>query len=268
MTTSFLAVSSVMREGSAFFTALDKGPLFPDPSACYLPGRGCLTQLVTFCIFSPRSLGHHPPLLPALLFATPGLQAAASPLAWLWHQRKTSLPLASGGAFVPWFRGGVWGLRWWPHLPTAAHSASLGSLDTPEPLLPLQDTGYCPPCPGLASDTVYRTQQEAEVGGLGSAGGNWLRPRGPPVHMPPRRTLAAPGGDRVSLRPEPHHTGLWWCFLTLLQTWTSGGACFGTLTMVVYQWLLTASNTPGSPPSLTSQYGRYIIQIAQRYPSC
>lgn len=58
--------------------------------------------------------------------------------------------------------------------------------------------------PGLASDPV----PDATGSGSGRAG-----PRGPLVHMLPRRALAASRGDRVSPQPGPHGTGLWWCLL-------------------------------------------------------
>lgn len=156
----------------------------PSPSARCLPGGGRLTQLVTFCLLSPGSPGHHSPLLPALLLAPPGLKAAASHLARLWRQREASLPQASGVAFASWGRGGARGRRWWPHLPTAARPAPLGSLEG------LQVCDRCfhrcfhrgtqptaRPGPGLAA---YRTaphrlptRQEAEVE---RAGLGWRQP--------------------------------------------------------------------------------------------
>lgn len=238
MTTSFL--TAFWDERKLRLLHCSRPPWSLDLSACCLPDRGCLTQLVTFCLFSPRSLGHHPPLLPALLLAPPGLQAAASPLAWLWRQSKASLSQAPGGALTPWRRGGDWGRCWRPHPPVAAHAASLESPDALGPLLPLQDTGYCPPWPGLASDPV----PDATGSGSGRPGLGWGQPAeglvvSPPVHMLPRRAQAAPGGDRISPQAGPHCTGLWWCLLGpphLLQAWTYGGA-----------WAPSLSSHPSTP---------------------
>lgn len=161
----------------------------PGPSARCLPGGGRLTQLVTFCLLSPGSLGHHSPLLPALLLAPPGLKAAASHLAWLWRQREASLPQASGVAFASWDRGGARGRRWWPHLPTAARPAPLGSLEGPQVCDRCFHRGTQPtacPGPGLAAQ---RTAPPTDSAGSGSGAG-WARleatgsvPRGPPGHM-------------------------------------------------------------------------------------
>lgn len=184
----------------------------PGPSARCLPGGGCLTQLVTFCLLSPGSLGHHSPLLPALLLAPPGLKAAASHLARLWRQREASLPQASGVAFSSWGRGGARGRRWWPHLPTAARPAPLGSLEGPQVCdrcfhrcfhRGTQPTAR--PGPGLAAHRTapprpaYRLSRKRKWSRLGSAGGNRLGASRSAWPHAPSRALAAAGGDRASL---------------------------------------------------------------------
>lgn len=238
MTTSFL--TAFWDERKLRLLHCSRPPWSLDPSACCLPDRGCLTQLVTFCLFSPRSLGHHPPLLPALLLAPPGLQAAASPLDWLWRQSKASLSQAPGGALTPWRRGGDWGRCWRPHPPVAAHAASLESPDALGPLLPLQDTGYCPPWPGLASDPV----PDATGSGSGRPGLGWgnrlraswsarpstcslegprLHPEVTGSHLRQGLTAQVCGGASLGL-------------LTLLQAWTYGGV-----------WAPSLSSHPSTP---------------------
>lgn len=104
--------------------------------------------------------------------------------------------------------------------------------------------GHCPAWPGLASDTVPDTTGS----GSGWAGLGWGQLAEGLVVRPYTCSLEEPW---LHLEVTGSHFG---------QSLTAQ-VCGGSSSPF-------SSNTPGSPLSLTSQYGRYIIQIAQRYPSC
>lgn len=188
-------------------------------------GRGRLTRLVAGGLFSAGGLGHHPPLRSALLLAAPGLQAAASPLAGLWRQRKASpLPQASGGASAPRRRAGARGRRGRPHPPPLGLS---GKPRRPGAAAPPAGHRLLPALarPSLASDPVPDTTGSGSgTAGLGATG--WgprgrastcslreprLHPRVAGSHLSQSLTAQACAGASLGL-------------LTLLQTWTSGGA--------------------------------------------